>query len=178
MTDCLKWPMIENGLDSTPKRIMILSQHRPLWLIRRPKNGQFLEKIDKNEPETGPGKLKTDKTHLLVWTSIRIKFIWLFVEWKINMWNPISKLCQRWRLPRRSHFNHYQISESIRSLNGKKWVNIGFYNPKIWAKHIFRFSLNSFLERCLNSFEVIQNQFWELNGLRGLSSGSKVYSYM
>ena len=66
MTDCLKWPMIENGLDSTPKRIMILSQHRPLWLIRRPKNGQFLEKIDKNEPETGPGKLKTDKTHLLV----------------------------------------------------------------------------------------------------------------
>ena len=176
MTDCRKWPMVENGR-LYPKANNVFISSSVTLAHTSAKNWTISRKIDK-KPGTGPGKLKTDKTHLLVWTSIRIKFIWLFVEWKINMWNPISKLCQRWRLPRRSHFNHYQISESIRSLNGKKWVNIGFYNPKIWAKHIFRFSLNSFLERCLNSFEVIQNQFWELNGLRGLSSGSKVYSYM
>ena len=51
------------------------------------------------------------KTYLLIWTSIWIEFIWLFVEWKIKMRNSIAKLSQRWRLPRRTHFNHNQISE-------------------------------------------------------------------
>ena len=79
-------------------------------------------------------KLKTDGTYLLIRTSIRIKFIWLFVEWKINMWNPISKLCQRRRLPRRCHFYHYQFLK----VYGHFWFlpakigQIGFLWTKIY----------------------------------------------
>ena len=147
------------------------------WLSRRSLRKSDTRKV-KKWTGNGPGKLKTDEAYLLIWTSIRIKFIWLFVEWKINMWNPISKLCQRRRLPRRCHFYHYQFLKvygHFLSETGLKSVKSAFFGRKYI---FFRFSLNSFLERCLNSFEVIQNQFWELNGLRGLSSGSKVYSYM